>query len=739
MPLSDDQLKRILDQEIESAIGASGGELSANRAEAMDFYLSEATGDLAPPDVAGRSQVVSSDLSDVIEWVKPQLIKAFMSSDEAIRFDAVGEEDEDGAEQESDYVNHVFLKENQGFLVYYSWFMDALLQKVGTVTTYWEDSKKVTTEQYTGLTDMELAALSQDDEIEMVEHTEQMAQGLMGEPVMLHDVTIKRTTTQGRAVVEPVPPEEFLVNADHNSIQLQSARFVAHETIKTASELVEMGFDQKQIDLLPSYDTDPDSDDRNTTTDEHNHELSVDPAMRQIKVYVCYPLVDYDEDGVAERRRVLYVKGSEILENDEADCVPFAALTPYVMPHRFMGLSIHDKIREIMVQKTSIWRSILDNFYLSNNQRVEVDINKVNLDDLAVNRPGGIVRSKQIGSVQPIPVMPLGAAGYQALEYMDKTREERSGVGPNMMGQNINVSGDTAHGIERMMTAKEELIGLIAKVFAETGVRDMFLQLHALLMKHQDKEKVAKLRGTWVQVNPADWKERTSMTLKIGGGEGERMKKRAALDHVLMAQEKLVGSNLLTKENIYNALTDSTKLSGLQDQGRYFTDPKTAQPKQPQPDPTQQALELQQQVEMQKAKNDQQKLGLETEKVRVGVEQTTVENQLRAREIAIKEQELELDARKLALDASEAEIGNEVDREKNAITAAAAADKITLEREKLALVQQNREQDAVLSGERELAEELEQKRQAKEGAIMAWIKDNGSPRLQGLADQLMNI
>ncbi len=656
MPLSDDQLKRILDQEIESAIGP-GGDLAADRAEAMDYFLGEATGALVAPDAEGRSKVVSSDTADVIHWILPQLIDAFTESSEVVRFSATSEEDVPAAEQESDYINYVF-EENQGMLVYYTWFLDALLQRNGTVTTFWDETDKATTETYSGLTFAELGQLDQDPELEFIEHTERLDEDAIpdpfAEPVMLHDVTAKRTVTQGTAVVKPVPPESVLVNADHNSITLQDARFVARTEIKTASELVEMGFDQKQIDLLPSYDTDPDSDDRTTTTDEQHTDDSVDPAMRLIQVYMCYPLVDYNQDGIAERRAIIYVKGSEILENEEADCVPMSSISPFIQPHRHIGRSIFDLVKRVQEQKTYIWRSILDNFYLSNNQRVEVDINKVNLEDLSVNRPGGIVRSKQMGSVQPIPVMPLGAAGYQALEYMDKTREETTGVGPNMMGQNINVGGDTAHAVERMTSMKERLVAMIGKLFAETGVKDMFRQLHAVLVKNQDKEERTQLRGEWVQINPSEWGERTRLKMHIGGGEGERMKKRAALDHVLMAQEKLIGTNLLTEENIHNALSDYGKLSGLQDQGRYFTDPKTAQPKQPQPDPTQQALELQQQVEMQKAKvaelNLQLKQQADGADAQLAQRKQLADEQFRERELELRENELEMKYQKQIVD-----------------------------------------------------------------------------------------
>lgn len=594
--LQDKDIRLILDREIESAVGYMGGELESDREKARDFYLGEATGDLAPPDGEGRSSVVSTDVADVVEWVLPQLLKTFTQSDDAVRFDPESEEDEEQAEQESDYVSYVFNKENNGFLILYSWFKDALTEKNGYVKTFWDEAKKTAREEYQGLTDIELAMLYSDPECELVEHTAYLTE----DGVELHDVVCKRTETKGKACVLNTPPDEVLVNSDHTSVYLTNARFVAHEVTKTSSELVEMGIDRDVVSDLPSYDEDPDES-RNTVEDEYNDQEPADRSQRLIRLYECYPLIDMDEDGISERWRFLYCKGVKILEQEEADGVPFSCLTPYIQPHRHIGRGVWDRIKEIQKQKTAIWRNILDNFYLQNNQMVEAVQNQVNLDDLLVRRPGGVVRTKNPGMVNAIRTEPIGVAAFQVLEKLDQMREERSGVGPNMMGQNIDLSNDTAHGIERLMTAKEELVGLIARVFGETGVKDMFLKIRELLAKHQDKEKVVKLRNKWVPVNPSEWRERVSSTIKVGLGTGDRMKQIGALTKVLEYQKEIVthGGTIVTEKNIYNALQDLSKAGGLNDADPYFTDPENIPPRQPKPDPTEQMLQLQAQIEQQ--------------------------------------------------------------------------------------------------------------------------------------------
>ena len=588
--LSTDEIKTILDNEIDAAIGFGGGDLSEEREKALEFYLGEAKGELSPPETADRSKVVSTDVADVVEWILPSLLKTYMDTDEAVRFDPENQDDERGAEQESDYVNYVFHKKNEGFLTFYSWFKDALIQKVGIVKTYWDEEDEVTSESYEGLSEQDLVILLNDDEVEVTAHTANEFIDETGNVISMHDVEITRTRTKGIARVESVPPEEFLVNADHKSITVDNARFVAHKRIMTVAELVGLGFDYDQVKDLPSYSSD-DDDYRDTVADEDNENASPDVSQKQIEVHECYILIDLEKSGVARRKKFLYVKGGEFLENEDADCVPFSCITPFIMPHRWVGLSIYDKLKEIQKQKTAIWRNLLDNIYLQNNTRTAVRTGKVNLDDLLSNRPGGVVRTHKdlhpSEAMMPLTVQPIGPAGFQMLEKLDQIRNERGGGGPDVAGQQIAIGGDTAHGLERIMSAKEELVGLVARVFGETGVKSMFLKLHALLMKHQDKEDTAQLRGEWVNVNPSEWRTRNGMTIQVGLGTGDRIKQQAALQNVLSNQKEIMASGglgtLLDQNNIYQALIDHGKAGGL-DASKYYMNPAKAKPKEPQPD-----------------------------------------------------------------------------------------------------------------------------------------------------------
>lgn len=582
------ELKSIIQSEINDAAGYIGGDLSDQRTKAMEYYLGEKFGN----EEDGRSQVVSRDVADTIEWMKPSLLKTFAASDQAVRFDPEGPEDEEQAEQESDYCNYVFYKENEGFLILYTWINDALLQKNGIVKIIWDDSEEVTREAYRCLDDDEFMKLMNDEELEPIEHSEYNKaievmgpQGPVMQEMLVHDVVFRRTRKKGKVSILPVPPEEFLINRDHNSLSVKDAAFVAHKVDRRISDLIEDGYDRATVEALPSDDSTSDTTEaqaRRNLSDEYTSSTRNDKSMRKVKVYECYIRVDYDGDGIAELRKVTYV-GNEILDNEECDRIPFEAITPVILSHKFHGLSVHDLISDIQLIKSTLMRGMLDNLYLTNNPMKEV-AEGTNLDDLATNRPGGWVRTKIPGLVNTLDVPFVAGQSFPMLEYLDRVRQQRTGVSENMMGQNQSLLADTAHGIERLMTAAESRIELIARIFAETGIKGMFRQIHELLQKHQDKAKVIKLRNKWVSIDPREWRTRMNMSSKVGLGTGDRQKLSMTMEGIMMQQEKLMAGGgagiLVTQKNIYNAINDYAKYNGLNDAQAYFTDPESPEAQQ---------------------------------------------------------------------------------------------------------------------------------------------------------------
>lgn len=609
--MDDTALRAILAAEQAAALSSAGdSDLGQQRARAMDYYLGEMADDM--PSLEGRSAVVSSDVSDTIESLMPTLMEIFTSGDDVCEFAPVGPEDVDGARQETDYVNHVFWNKNPGFLILYSFVKDALLSKVGVVKYWWETGEKHSTETYYDQPDEAYTLLVADPDIEVVEHSERTEtytdeQG-QEQTDTLHDVTVRKSAKYGCARVMPVPPEEFGISKRARNIK--DSPYCYHKRRRAVSDLIEEGYDRSQLADIPSAGVDEDADEqaRHTLVDEDpTTGDTVNRAMREVEVVEHYIRVDYDDDGVAELRKITTAgKQGEILklngkpDNEPFDAMPFAAMTPIIMTHRFYGRSIADLVIEIQRIKTSLLRTLLDNAYFANNQRIEVSeahASEHTLDDLLTNRPGGIVRTRQPGGLLPIPSGQMGFDAYNLIEYIDTVREQRTGTLRNMQGLKPDTLHETFGGAQQMLNMAQQRVKLIARIFAETGVKDLFMGLHGVIQRYQNKPDIVRLRGKWVPVDPRNWKTRDDMDVMVGLGAGTKEQQLAFLAQLIGFQTQAIqyqggiDGPLVTLPNIYATLKKMVEDAGLRTVDPYFTDPDSPQAKQmlankqPPPDP----------------------------------------------------------------------------------------------------------------------------------------------------------
>ena len=579
--MNDVEFQSIVRNEIEQAIGHYDTEYSQARIDAMDYYLGEPFGN----EQDERSKVVSTEVSDTIEHIMPSLMRIFTQSDDYVRFAPKGPEDVKGAEQASDYSNWVINNDNRGFEIMHNWFKDALILKMGVVKYYWDETTDVKTEEYEGLTEDELMMLLEDPEVEIVEREEI----LMGEEIIMPDgmvipapisynVKVKRTEESGRIAIENVPPEEFLISNRAKSIA--DADFVAHRTTMTVSELVEMGYDRDEVERYAGY-TDLDMNEERTKRFEDIETGltydSTDPTMRNVLVTESYIKSDYDGDGVAEFRRVLTVgNGYHILENEEFDHIPFAGLSPILMPHRAIGRSVAELVMDVQLIKSTLMRQLLDNIYNTNNSRVVAVEGQVNLDDLMTNRPAGIVRVRQAGAVQPLQVPDVAGSVFPALNYMDTVREQRTGITKQSMGLDADsLQSTTATAVAATMAASQGKIEMIARVFAETGVRDLFRGILHLSTKYQNKEKIVRLNNEFVSVDPREWNSLYDVQINVGLGTSQKQEQIQFLMATAAKQEQIIqqmGLNnpMVSLTQYRNTLAKVAELAGFKDADQFY-------------------------------------------------------------------------------------------------------------------------------------------------------------------------
>ncbi len=583
--ITDTELLARIQGEITDALGYSDT-ISLQREEAMRYYYAEKFGN----EVEGRSQYVDSSVMDTIEWIKPSLMRVFASGDEMVSFIPHGPEDVEAAKQATDYVNYIFTKDNPGWEILYTWFTDALLQKNGIVKCWWDEYEDHNREEYNNLDEQEFNTLLMSPGVEILEHTPEEG---------YHDVVITRKAYVGRVKIENVVPDEFLISRESKTIE--DARFVCHRIKKTLSELREMYPDEEfdPMDLSGGqYDFDTamwgETNARysfdNSATDGFGGDINLgnEEALKEYWLHESYLRTDWDGDGIAELRKVCSV-GSYIIENEPIDRIPFVSITPVKIPHKFFGLSIADLIMDIQLIKSTLMRNLMDNMYNQNFGRYAVLEGQANLDDLLTQRPGGVVRVKSPNAVTPLATPQLEQSSFAMLDYLDKLRESRSGVNKYSQGLNENAltSHTTATAVAATMTAAQSRVELIARCFAETGVKELMRNIYELVLKNQDHQRVIMLRNEWIPVRPDMWKDKYDCTVSVGIGSGNKDQQLMHLTTMLgFAGDAMRGGlKIVSEKNMYNMGAALIKNMGFQNVDDFLTDPDSVPPE---PDMSQQ-------------------------------------------------------------------------------------------------------------------------------------------------------
>jgi hypothetical protein len=650
--MDENKLKAIIDSEIWSSLGYIQTETTGERQQALEYYLRRPYGN----EVEGKSQVVTGEVAEVVDGALPQLMRIFASSDNVVEFEPVREGDEPLAKQATTYVNHVFYKDNDGFSVLHNWFKDALLQKVGVVKVYWNDETNITRESYKGLTEDELLLIMQDEEVEIVsiDTKEAIDENLNPRsPVPTHDVKVRKTIRNGTVRVENVPPEEFLISKRARNIQ--DSPFCAHRKLITRSELIAMGFEPKIVEGLPTGDAlefSPERIARYTRGEQPTDMMSQDHSMQLCEVYECYIRVDYNDDGVAELRKITYC-GTTILADEDCDYIPFHSICPLPIPHKFYGQSLADRAMDLQLIKSTVTRQMLDNLYLTNNYRVGAVEGQVNLDDLLTSTAGGVVRLKNPNALVPLTVQSSAGQSFPMLEYLDSVQAKRTGVSDTQQGLDPNVlQNTTATAVATMSSAANGKLELIARIFAETGVKSLFQSVFRLICKYQKQARTLRITGQYVSFNPREWSEQYGVSINVGLGNGSRTDQLATLQMILSKQEQIIQgyglSNPVVDIKQYrDTLARMIHMAGFKDASSFLKDisqeqnAQLSQPQEPQPDSNVQATQILAQVEREKAQ-----LRAQTESAKLDLErqQMELDNARKQLELQMQEAKLQADA-----------------------------------------------------------------------------------------------
>lgn len=683
--LSDQDLVSLCEGEIQTCMGREGEEMAEERADMLDYYFGEMDQHLPSED--GRSSFASRDVMDVVESVLPNLMRIFIDSENSVVFKPKGPEDEAQAELETKAVRHVFFEQNNGFLVLYSFFKDALLSNTG-VAKCWTEEPILEKETHTGVTLDEYNLLISDPAVEVDSiEVDQRDDGLL-------DVALKVRKTEKKIVVETLPPEEFGVSPECRSPDIKKTPFAYHRRRMTKPQLLEAGFDPDIVETLPFGTTSYDSEQyaRYRRHEEIESAWRGHQSMRTVWVNECYIQVDADADGIAELLKVTFggdIPGGVFLSAEEIDSIPFAAASPVLVTHKFHGESLATLVKEIQEVRTVLIRGILDNTYLSNNARVAANEN-VNWDDLLISRAGGVVRimgdSPPAQNLMALQHPPIPQGTYAMLDVLDKLSKNRTGVGDEVMGLDINSLANVNTGV--MLQAYDMARGrieMMARILAEVGVKQIFRNIHELMCKNIDRPLRLKIGGQWMQVDPREWRQRDDIEAKVGLGYQTRERKIMALQGLIGAQTAVMqsGAPIITPANIYAShmdLTEATGLSGM----RYFTPPEQMPPPQPSP-PDPRLVEAQSDAE--RVNIERQELQLKAQELQLNALAQDRSNQARTEEASIKREmeiiKAQLQLRKQEVDEQSQLINAMVNKERQQSEEVIAGVRMALETDRL--------------------------------------------------------
>ena len=582
--MTDDEVQDIVSDALSGATSFIESEISQDRIKSQRYFEGEV--DIGQED--GRSKIVATKVRDTIRAIKPSLMRVFLSSENPVEFVPTNQEDVSNAEQATKYAHWKF-QQLDGYKLLNDAIHDALVKKTGVLKIWWEDTTDAEIRSYTNVTEEELSAIVNEDNVEVIEHSTEM--GMMTDETGMqieqekHSLKVSYSKKQGELKIEGVPPEEFLV--DRNAKSVTDAYIVAHKTEMRVSDLVSMGYDFEQVSELSGLSsdstyTDTEQFERMGYEQEDEENIS-DVSMKQVQVTEAYMKIDKEGTGIAMMYRILMAGGeNEVLECEPYGEVPFAIFEIDPEPHTFFGRSVADLIMNDQDSSTAMLRGMMDNVALTNSPRQGYVQGQVNVDDLMNNEIGGLVRMKSPAALVDIATPFVAGQVLTAMQYLDMAIEGKTGVTKASMGLDPDALQNTSATAARLQAQQGSAqIEVMARNIAEGGMKRLFKLMLELLVENSCEETMMRLNGQFQPIDPRVWNTGMDMTVNVGVGTGQEGERHAALTQALQMQMQIwtqygSGNGMVTMTGIRNTLGDMLALQGVRNVDRYFS-PLTAE------------------------------------------------------------------------------------------------------------------------------------------------------------------
>jgi hypothetical protein len=569
-------------------------EVAEQRATAIDYYkgrLPDIDKDDAEED---RSHAVITEVRDTILGMMPELLRIIFGAENVIKYDPVAVDDPmqyelhtKYAKLATDYVLNVVLKVDNPdfFMTVYCWLQDGLRQKNGFVTWYWDKSEKPEYSEHTGLTEEEATMLVSDPDVTVLGKTTTKDEAT-GVPT--YDVQIKRIQKRGKLRIQPVPCENVLVN--RGAFDIGDASLFGYTEEKTLGEFKALGFSEDEL-----ADCDEDPDDRNSIESQARqpHRGSVvktveppaDASQRKIHYGKLYVLADRDGDGIPELNLVTTAGTKyKVLEVEPTDEAPFATFCPYPEGFSFFGDSAADLTMDLQRMESRIMRDVLDSLAQSVIPQTSVLEGAVNLDDVLNPDTSRVIRTRQIGAVQPHIIPFVGKEALPVLDLVKNMREARTGMSDASQGLDPKAMQSTdADAVHATLSKAQSRIEMVARIFSECGYKRLFRGVLRTICKNQDAPRTVALGGQLVQVNPKDWQANMTVDVTLPLGRGSTQEQIASLTAVASKQEQILQelgfqNPLVNIQQYRYTLAKITELMGWRNVDSFWQDPAKMDP-----------------------------------------------------------------------------------------------------------------------------------------------------------------
>ena len=597
-------------------------ELSTDRVTATKYY----SGHLPEQEDEGRSGATSYDVRDTVNSILPALMRVYFGANKVMQFTPKGPEDVPMAEQCTDYINNLILEKQPNFFTtMMACFKDALIRRTGVLKYWYEETEEVKSHNFTGLDEQQAQVLAGEDDVESVELTEA---GQTAEGIPLFDVALKRRVKEGNIKIEALPPEEFLISRTAKSVQ--TADIVAHRSYKSVSDLVALGYNIDDIEQYAGTEESFSNNEEYINRHADNatrHQGSMEPSSRKVLYCESYVRIDKDQDNYSELLRVCTIGSHHNVVNVmPCDYIPFVCFTPDPTPHSWDGASITDIVADIQRIKSAILRNVMDSLVMAVSPRMLVTEGQVNMKDVLNTEVGAIIRTKNPAAVSQLDMPFVGQQALPILGMLDEIKATRTGITKASQGlDSENLQSATRLAVDSTVKAAQAHIELIARIFAETGLKPLYKGVLKLVCQYQDREKMARLNNQWVPIDPRYWDADMDVSVDIPLGGGNDMEKMQFLENIAQRQDALLQqlgpeNPIVNLRQYYLTLSKIVQHAGFKDPNLFFTDPAQYQPPPP-PEgpppktPEEQYIEIQGQKVQADAQIDAQKLELEREKM----------------------------------------------------------------------------------------------------------------------------